>query len=58
MSKPTITTMHQIQYVLETDAVLHIISVEGGKSYKTIRFPKGTEVKIFVSKLPIEEVEK
>lgn len=55
MPKPTITTMHQIEYVLETEAVLHIISVEGGKSYKTIRFPKGTEVLIYVSKLPIEE---
>lgn len=55
MSKPTITSMHQIQYVLETEAVLQIISVEGGKSYKTMRFPKGSEVLIYVSKLPIEE---
>lgn len=58
MPKPSITTMHQVQYVLETEANVQIVSVAGGKSYKTIRFPKGTEILIYVSKLPIEEEKK
>lgn len=57
MSKPVTTSVYQIEYVLESESRLQIVNLEGGKSYQTIRFPKGTKLCLFVSKLPIEEKE-
>lgn len=55
MPKPTITSMYEIEYVLENESRLQIINLEDGKSYQTIRFPKGTKLCLYMSKLPIEE---
>jgi hypothetical protein len=55
--KPSISSYYAIDYTLEGESVLHILNLEGGKSFRTIKFPKGTKLQLFVSKLPTEDIE-
>lgn len=54
-TKPETTSMYSISYVLEGESRVMIVNLDGGKSYQSMRFPKGTKLQVLVSKLPTEE---
>lgn len=54
MERPTSTSMYQLRVLFDEEARIQFVGAIGGRSYQTITFPKGTEVVLYVSKLPVK----
>jgi hypothetical protein len=56
---PQIHSYFCISHITEGETRIQIVNTEkDGKSFQTIKFPAGTEIRIFVSKYPVVEVNK
>lgn len=56
---PQVSSYYSIVHVADGETRVQIVNTEkGGKSFQTIKFPKGTEIRILVSKHPPVEVKK
>jgi hypothetical protein len=51
---PKVSSYFAISHITQSETRIQIVSTEpNGKSFQTIKFPAGTDIRIFVSKYPL-----